>query len=426
MKEVKISFHISIPLEQTDIHWVEEKLLEVRQEVFKRIMEEVVKEIEKGAVMRSQRCERCGGKLVRNGRERRGIKTLLGDIRINRARMRCRRCGTDIYPLDNLLGIDKGERITIGVKERALWAAVEVSYEKASEFLKKFNGLEVSRKKIHTEAIEEGLRIQQWEERRRQEVFEQGVLEEGPGEEGPSELYIQVDGTGVNNRQRNKQWMECKVGTSYSQRVEVSKDRVWLMDKRSYASIEDSDAFGEKFYLEVVGQGLLKAQKVYFIGDGASWVRRVKEDYFPEAIGVLDIWHLDREMRRALGSNRAALVDRLKALAFEGRAGEILKCLVKERAKVRESEEREKIEGLIGYVWHNAGWIKNIPKVRGYGSGAVEKAVDITVARRFKKRGMSWYKEGANPLLRLRLLKLNGEWDAYWRDRRKNLARPAA
>ncbi len=57
--------------------------------------------------------------------------------------------------------------------------------------------------------------------------------------------------------------------------------------------------------------------------------------------------------------------------------------------------------------------IENIPLLGGYGSGPVEKRVDITVARRFRKRGMSWYKKGANPLLRLRLLRLNGEWDAY-------------
>ena len=67
-------------------------------------------------------------------------------------------------------------------------------------------------------------------------------------------------------------------------------------------------------------------------------------------------------------------------------------------------------------------WIQNIPLIGGYGSGPIEKTVDITVARRFKKRGMSWYKSGADPLLRLRLLKLNGEWDTYWQQRRKDLS----
>jgi hypothetical protein len=52
--------------------------------------------------------------------------------------------------------------------------------------------------------------------------------------------------------------------------------------------------------------------------------------------------------------------------------------------------------------------------------------VDITVARRLKKRGMNWLRDGANPLLKLRLLKLNGEWESYWAQRRIEVARYAA
>jgi len=62
------------------------------------------------------------------------------------------------------------------------------------------------------------------------------------------------------------------------------------------------------------------------------------------------------------------------------------------------------------YIAANQDWIENLPRVNGCGSASVEKTVDITVARRFKKRGMSWYRNGANPLLKLRLLKLNGDW----------------
>jgi len=75
------------------------------------------------------------------------------------------------------------------------------------------------------------------------------------------------------------------------------------------------------------------------------------------------------------------------------------------------------------YVRINLDWIENIPKVKGYGLGPVEKTVDITVACRFKKRGLSWYKKGANPLLKLRLLKLNGEWEDYWKERRREFVR---
>ena len=64
-------------------------------------------------------------------------------------------------------------------------------------------------------------------------------------------------------------------------------------------------------------------------------------------------------------------------------------------------EKSEKIFQVTEYVKNNAEWIRNIPKVKGYGSGLVEKTVDITVSRRFKKRGMSWYRHGVNPLLQM-------------------------
>lgn len=55
-------------------------------------------------------------------------------------------------------------------------------------------------------------------------------------------------------------------------------------------------------------------------------------------------------------------------------------------------EKIKKIVDAMDYVKNNLQWIENIPKAGGYGSGTVERTVDITVAHRFKKRRMSWYK----------------------------------
>jgi hypothetical protein len=67
--------------------------------------------------------------------------------------------------------------------------------------------------------------------------------------------------------------------------------------------------------------------------------------------------------------------------------------------KAKTFEERKKTIEVMTYVRNNLDWIANIPMVGGFGSGPVEKTVDITVARRFKKRGMSWYRRNGNPLL---------------------------
>jgi hypothetical protein len=178
--------------------------------------------------------------------------------------------------------------------------------------------------------------------------------------------------------------------------------------------------------LDCVKQGVLNARKIFFIGDGARWIHNLKDSYFPEAIGVLDIWHLERELKKALGEEKKSLVEDLKGLALKGDGREIIRALMEEGSRLRDPEKIKKIVDAMDYVKNNLQWIENIPKTGGYGSGPVEKTVDITVARRFKKRVMSWYKKGANPLLRLRLLKLNGGWDTYWQERRKEFVRYAA
>jgi hypothetical protein len=425
MKEIKLSFKLSIVLNQSDIHWVEEKLLRMREELFLEILEKVISEIEKKALKEQSKCDICGSALVKNGSEKRKIKTLVGEIAVSRVRMRCQKCKLDIYPFDNAIGLAPSKHDTLGVREISLWAATEVSYEKSSAFLKKFAGLEVSRKKIHQMALEEGKVIERWHEKRRASVFDEGKFAEDVGSKAPDVLYIQVDGTGINDR-GSREWMECKVGASYSKRVPISKNRIWLMDKKSYAAIEDVDAFGQKFFLNCVSQGVLSAKKVIFIADGDRWIRRLKKDYFPDAIGVLDPWHLQRLLKVTLGEEKYDLVESSMSAAFAGDGVKIINLLSKELKEISDPEKKEKVASVIKYVRSNLDWIANIPKVDCAGSGPVEKTVDITVARRFKKRGMSWYKGGANPLIKLRLLKLNGEWDEYWQERKKELSRNAA
>jgi len=422
VKEIKLSFNINLTLKQHDVHWIEEQLLQLREEVFLDMLRKIIQEIEVDAVERHTQCEECKEMLVRNGHEFKQIRTLVGTLRYRRIRLRCQGCGQEIYPLDRAIGLEGRDGMTIGIKERTLWAAVEVSYEKTNQFLKKFTGLEVSRNKIHQMAWEEGEKITAWQERRREAVFGKGESLSEEAREGPEVLYIQVDGTAVNDRESGE-WMECRVGTSFSRRVNISKGRVWLRDKKTYASVEKADSFVEKFYIECLKQGVENAGKVYFISDGAIWIKNLKEDYFPQAVGVLDIWHIERELKKALGEEKKETVEKLKLLALEGNAEEIVNRLMKEVSA--DIEKSEKIFRVAEYVMNNAEWIRNIPEVKGYGSGPVEKTVDITVSRRFKKRGMSWYRHGVNPLLQMRLLKLNGEWETYWDQRKEGSARYA-
>ncbi len=73
--------------------------------------------------------------------------------------------------------------------------------------------------------------------------------------------------------------------------------------------------------------------------------------------------------------------------------------------------------GVWGYVANDRRAIENCAIVPLASSGPMEKAVDMVVARRFKARGVSWFRRGMSALVRLRILRLNRTWDRYWSGR---------
>ncbi|MGB4581860.1 MAG: hypothetical protein WBI91_08360 [Coriobacteriia bacterium] len=80
-------------------------------------------------------------------------------------------------------------------------------------------------------------------------------------------------------------------------------------------------------------------------------------------------------------------------------------------------EKAETYRKLIYYITSNAEGIANYARSDLLGSGCVEKGVDLIVSRRFKGLGRTWFKPGALGMLKLRMLRFNGQWDDYWADR---------
>ncbi len=51
---------------------------------------------------------------------------------------------------------------------------------------------------------------------------------------------------------------------------------------------------------------------------------------------------------------------------------------------------------------------------KSIGSGRVEKAVDLVIGHRQKRKGMSWSSLGSKALAILKVVELNGEWQQFW------------
>lgn len=84
-------------------------------------------------------------------------------------------------------------------------------------------------------------------------VWEEG--KEIPSGDGKNRVFVQVDGTGINDRATK--WFEAEVGVIFSETKEVSKDRVEILNKRTYATVQDISTFKEYFVIEAQRYGVL-------------------------------------------------------------------------------------------------------------------------------------------------------------------------
>jgi hypothetical protein len=423
MKVIELTLRVTLRLERTDVNGWERTLLEARRQAGAQLAQAVLAALEREALGAVAGCPRCGGAWRRNGEVPRVLEMLLGRVVWKRVRLRCARCGAERYPLDEVLGLSPRTKHTLGVEEVALWLAAEMSYEKTEAALAKLAALAVSTGTLHAMVREEGARLQAQDEAERQAVFERGVPPP-PSAARPELLVVQADGTGLRNRATHSS-MESKVGVVYSDTVPISHQRRVLVDRRTVASLESAERFGQRLWLAAQRCGVEHAGRVIFVSDGAHWCPTVQQTHFPEALYVLDRWHLERAIREALTTRHRSIA----ALLRDAMAGRPEPMVARLRRLVRSAhtpEERERRQHLLDYVAFNAEGIRNLARSPVIGSGPVEKQVDVLLCRRLKTRGMSWYRPGAAALQRLRELKLNGEWHTYWQARDRAQARSPA
>ena len=81
-----------------------------------------------------------------------------------------------------------------------------------------------------------------------------------------------------------------------------------------------------------------------------------------------------------------------------------------------DQKEKDQLKKLYTYLSRNREGIRNQCMLKDReveGAGAIESNINKVIASRFKKRGMSWSRQGAFALLKVKQTILNGEWDTW-------------
>jgi len=160
--------------------------------------------------------------------------------------------------------------------------------------------------------------------------------------------------------------------------------------------------------------------------DGERSLWDMQRYWFGRAIGILDIFHVSERVWKVAHcfhkkESEAAwqFATHHLRMILDGKVAYVLRNLrrlLEEKQKELGSEKRKTIREAITYFENNQEHMRYDEYLAaGYpiGSGVVEGACRHLVKDRLELTGMRWERKGAQSMLHLRAIYLNGEWDPF-------------
>jgi hypothetical protein len=216
-------------------------------------------------------------------------------------------------------------------------------------------------------------------------------------------------------------------------RDERAADRPQPQNKRRWAEMTQ-DREGEisngktrvfvQQALDLEARDPLRQKTVVCLMDGEKALWAQQQEWLPRAIGVLDLWHVMERLWAVAYCFHAEqspaaerfVEDRLRAL-LEGKVGYVIGYFRRLLPQPElNAEKRRTIRSAITYFDNNRKYMKYDEYLAaGYpiGSGMAEGACRHVVKDRMELTGMRWTLAGAQSMLHLRAIYLNGDWDNY-------------
>lgn len=365
-----------------------------------------------------------------------GLVSLLGPVRFERAYYHCAGCGQGGCPWDAELGVT-GATLSPGAAEVACLAGVQTSFAEASEkVLPKLAGLRLAESTVErsTEAAGE-----------RWAAAQASGQASAPAQawawhrdrEGKTVAYVAVDATGVaqqgatgakaEGRMANVAMIYNPVPEDPAQWADPAVGREPTWQARYLASLEPMAELGPLLQQQGVAVGIERAERWIALSDGGSGLEGMLRTQFPrvEAV-ILDFYHAAEylsELAKSWVGTDPLAAEALgqqwcHQLKHEGGASVL--------ATVRELDLRGRSAAACASYHATVRYVENqmhrmdypLYRAKGWqiGSGPVESACKRVVGQRLNGAGMRWGEAGADAVCRLRALFLSepGPWEAFW------------
>ena len=378
-------------------------------------------------------CPRCNTAARYAGRRDKEFTSALGTMRLSRAYYHCDKCQGGFCPRDRSLGIEDGH-LSPHVLRMVGVVGARVSFEEGHDLLEELAGIEVAPKLVEREAERLGRQICQ-EERKFSQPDTSGPL--------PATLYLGLDGTGIPMCASELAGRRGKQEDGSSKTREVKLVTVWSAEGRdtegvpvrdegsvSYSAAIESAAsrdtdeglspFTQRVAREAARRRFLQARRRAILGDGALWIWNIANELFPNAIQIVDRFHVNERLAgvgKAVYGAQSDLADHWtheRCIELKtGKLDAVLKALSPHFA-IKEAREcknyiRTNRERMRYDQYHAVGLCTS--------SAVVESGCKQVVWKRLKQGGMFWTVNGANAIIALRCSRLSGRFESFWERR---------
>jgi hypothetical protein len=334
-----------------------------------------------------------------------------------------------VVPLDDWLGVSRlpFKMSAKAMLEVAFWAQNQSSYERAEEALKRV-GMMVNDTTVRDVAIYVGNYVFRRDCRQAEEAmakYNNCGIPFARDREGI--LYIETDGAMLNTRQKDEggsSWRENKLAEVFSSDnirwwTDKNGGRQHVLMRKEYTSfIGPAEEFKKHLLACAIRNGYGNYKETVLLGDGATWIRNMREELFPDAQQILDYFHLCENVNNyakdIFNMNEAKYrpwADQICAALKAGRYMDVLQELGKPGRIQKTSSSTVDLYGYIENNSNNIDYPTYIEKGYFIGSGAIESANKTVLQSRLKQAGMRWNASSAQPLLTLKAKSESNLWE---------------
>jgi hypothetical protein len=176
--------------------------------------------------------------------------------------------------------------------------------------------------------------------------------------------------------------------------------------------------------IECQARDLERKKTLICLMDGERQLWDLQEDWLGRAIPILDLFHVNERLwtaahcfHRETSPEAGHFVERYLRMLLEGKVDSVIRSF-RQLLVTRNltGEKRQRLQATITYYDNNREHMKYDEYLAaGYpiGSGVAEGACRHLVKDRLERTGMRWSLAGAQALLHLRALYINGDWSDF-------------